>query len=304
MISTTLFAIGKTVMFVLPWVLAVLLVSRTCPGLCDTSAPGTDSPSANKTVTLTVLFDNYPHDERLRTGWGFACLVTGLEKTILFDTGGDGTILLSNMRTLGAELGDVDIIVLSHEHYDHTGGLAAVLAENHNVTVFVPVAFSEGFKRQVRARGATLVTVDESSKICEGAHSTGQLGTGIKEQALCISTANGPFVITGCAHPGIVEMVKAAGSVSSSGVYGAMGGFHMKGFPENKIRAVIEQLKAMGIAVAGPSHCSGDLTREMMRRSFGEGYVTVGVGRTVELEVPPDMSTGQRILTNPPESDN
>jgi 7,8-dihydropterin-6-yl-methyl-4-(beta-D-ribofuranosyl)aminobenzene 5'-phosphate synthase len=304
MTSTTLFAIGKTVMFVLPWVLAVLLVSRTCPGLCDTSAPGTDSPSANKTVTLTVLFDNYPHDERLRTGWGFACLVTGLEKTILFDTGGDGTILLSNMRTLGAELGDVDIIVLSHEHYDHTGGLAAVLAENHNVTVFVPVAFSEGFKRQVRARGATLVTVDEPSKICEGAHSTGQLGTGIKEQALCISTANGPFVITGCAHPGIVEMVKAAGSVSSSGVYGAMGGFHMKGFPENKIRAVIEQLKAMGIAVAGPSHCSGDLTREMMRRSFGEGYVTVGVGRTVELEVPPDMSTGQQILTNPPESDN
>ncbi len=302
MTSATFFAIGKIVMFVLPWVLAVLLVSRTCPGLCDTSAPGTHSPSANKTVTLAVLFDNYPHDERLRTGWGFACLVTGLEKTILFDTGGDGTILLSNMRTLGAEPGDVDIIVLSHEHYDHTGGLAAVLAENRNVTVVVPASFSEGFKRQVHDRGAALVTVDESFKICEGAHSTGQLGTEIKEQGLCISTANGLFVITGCAHPGIVEMVKAAASLSSSGVYGAMGGFHMKGFPEKKIEAVIEHLKTMGVTVAGPSHCSGDLTREMMRRSFSDGYVTVGVGRTVELEATADLATGQGILTNPSDS--
>jgi len=300
--STTVLVTAKIIMYTLPWILGVLILSRTCPASCDPSVPAADMPTARNVVTLTVLFDNYSSDDRLKTGWGFACLVKGLEKTILFDTGGDGTILLSNMRTLGAQLADLDIIVLSHEHYDHTGGLAAVLAENHNVTVFVPVSFSEGFKKQVRDRGATVVAVDKPCKVCEGAHSTGQLGTGIKEQGLCISTADGMFVITGCAHPGIVEMVRAAASLSSSGVHGAMGGFHMKGFPDNKIQAVIEKLTAIGITVAGPSHCSGDRTREMMRRSFSDGYLTVGVGRTVELEAAIDVSTQQGIPTNPPES--
>jgi len=299
--STTLLITAKVLVHALPWIFGVLVVSRTCPGLCATSAPPADEPTIKKSVTLTVLFDNYPHDRRLKTGWGFACLVTGLEKTVLFDTGGDGTILLSNMRTVGAKPADVDIIVLSHEHHDHTGGLAAFLGENHNVTVFVPVSFSERFKRQVRDRGATVVAVDSPCTICGGAHSTGQLGTGIKEQGLCISTSNGLFMLTGCAHPGIVEMVKAAATLSSSGVYGAMGGFHMTGFAPHKIGAVIEQLKAMGVTVAGPSHCSGDPTREMMRQSFSEGYLTVGVGRTVELEVRADVPTGQRVSTNPPQ---
>jgi len=56
-------------------------------------------------VTITILYDNNPgdSDERLETAWGFSCLVEGLEKTILFDTGGDSAMLLRNMRTLGLD---------------------------------------------------------------------------------------------------------------------------------------------------------------------------------------------------------
>jgi 7,8-dihydropterin-6-yl-methyl-4-(beta-D-ribofuranosyl)aminobenzene 5'-phosphate synthase len=292
--------IGSSIVYTLLWIPVIAILSRVGVAFCDTSPPSPDKPGREGIITLTVLFDNYVHDETLKTGWGFACLVSGLEKTILFDTGGDGTVLLSNMRTLGVEPSDVDIIVLSHDHHDHTGGLAAFLAENHKVTVFVPISFSEGFKRQVQAQGATVVDVHKPCAICQGAHSTRQLGAGIKEQALCISTANGLFVVTGCAHPGIVEMIRIAATLSSSGVYGTMGGFHMKGFPEKKIGETIEQLKAMGVTVTAPCHCSGDLTRAMMRQSFSGGYVTVGVGSTVRLGAPADACTEQGSLSNLP----
>ena len=288
--STTILVIATIMVCAIPWVVAVLLVSRAGSAFCDTSVPAGDTRTAKDTLTLTVLFDNYAHDERLKTGWGFSCLVTGLEKTILFDTGDNGTILLSNMGTLGIEPTDVDIVVLSHEHHDHVGGLEAFLEKNHAVKVFVPASFSEGFKRRVRAEGATVVEVSKPCPICQGAQSSGQLGTGIEEQALCVNTANGLFVITGCAHPGIVEIVRVASTLDKAGVYGAMGGFHMGGFPEGKIAEVIDLLKAMGVSVAGPCHCSGDLTRKMMRQAFNKGYLTIGVGSIVELQAPAHLS--------------
>lgn len=251
--------------------------------LVDTGTPVAARPEPSGVITLTVLYDNYAYDEDLKTGWGFACLVKGTEKTILSDTGGDGAILLSNMNRLGVNPTDVDIVVLSHYHRDHTGGLRAFLAQNHDVTVFVPISFPERFVRGVAARGATFALVDEPYKICEGAWTTGQLGTRIREQALCISTSNGLFVLTGCAHPGIVRVVEAARELSPSGVCGVMGGFHMKEFSEKKVMEIVEKLRAMGVTVAAPCHCSGDLTRRMMRQSFGGEYANMGVGATIQL---------------------
>jgi len=251
--------------------------------LVDTGTPVAAGPEPSGVITLTVLYDNYAYDEDLKTGWGFACLVKGMEKTILFDTGGDGAILLSNMNRLGVNPTDVDIVVLSHYHRDHTGGLRAFLAQNHDVTVFVPMSFPERFVRRVDARGATFTLVDEPYRVCEGAWTTGQLGRGTREQALGISTSNGLFVITGCAHPGIVRVVEAARGLSPSGVCGIMGGFHMKGFSEKKVANVAEKIKAMGVMVAAPCHCSGDLTRRMMREWFRGEYANMGVGAAIRL---------------------
>jgi 7,8-dihydropterin-6-yl-methyl-4-(beta-D-ribofuranosyl)aminobenzene 5'-phosphate synthase len=253
--------------------------------LADTSTPDALQPETNGSITLIVLYDNYAYDDGLKKGWGFACLVKGLGKTLLFDTGGDGAILLSNMNTLGVNPTDVDVVVLSHYHRDHTGGLGAFLAENHNVTVFVPISFPERFKRRVRAQGGKVVSVDKPCGICIGAQTTGQLGTRIREQALCISTSDGLFVLTGCAHPGVVRVFESARELCASGVCGIMGGFHMKGFSEKKVREIVEKLKAMGVAVAAPCHCSGDHARRMMRQSFRSEYANVGVGATVQLVV-------------------
>jgi 7,8-dihydropterin-6-yl-methyl-4-(beta-D-ribofuranosyl)aminobenzene 5'-phosphate synthase len=99
-----------------------------------------------KHISITVVYDNNPYREGLSTSWGFSCLIRGTEKTILFDTGGNGSVLLSNMKRLRIEPEEIGIVFLSHIHGDHVGGLAQFLEANKNVTVFLPVSFPEKFK--------------------------------------------------------------------------------------------------------------------------------------------------------------
>ncbi len=239
---------------------------------------------AREAIKMTIVVDNYPHNPDLRTGWGFSCLVEGLEKTILFDTGGSGDLLLSNMSKLGIDPTEVDLVVLSHAHGDHTGGLAALLEQNPNVTVYVLRSFPSTLKAGVGEIGAECVEVTEGMPVCEGALSTGELGTSIPEQALAVSTGDGTVVITGCAHPGVVEMVRGAKQVSPEPIHAVIGGFHMGGTPEAQVRRVIEQLKGLGVAKAGPCHCSGDRTRHIFQEVYAEGYIPVGVGTRLEFE--------------------
>ncbi len=89
--------------------------------------------NAVKDLSITVSYDNNPYKERLTTAWGFSCVIRGTEKTILFDTGGNGSILLTNMEKLGINPKEVDLVVLSHIHGDHVGGLASFLGKRGQV---------------------------------------------------------------------------------------------------------------------------------------------------------------------------
>jgi len=113
---------------------------------------------------------------------GFSCCVEGTEKTILFDVGGESSVLLKNMKKLGIDPKAVDIIVLSHVHYDHIGGLNGFLKVNPAVTVYMPKSLPKSVKDAVTKAGATLIEVHKAIKICKNVHSTGELGSFIKEQ--------------------------------------------------------------------------------------------------------------------------
>jgi len=161
---------------------------RDKPGQTAQSRPAPVSSQSYKVVRITVLYDNYPYKKGLKTGWGFSCLVEGTEKTILFDTGGDGSLLLNNLKELKIDPLSIDAVVLSHIHGDHVGGLWAFLQKNHRVVVYIPKSFPKGFKDRVKSSGSAVVEIDKPAKICEGVHSTGQLGRLIKEQSLIICT--------------------------------------------------------------------------------------------------------------------
>ncbi len=249
----------------------------------DTSLP---EPTAEAEVELklTVVYDNNEYDPRLETRWGFSCLVEGLEKTILFDTGGDSGTLLSNMKKLKIAPEEIDAIVLSHVHGDHVGGLGGFLEENSDVIVYVPASFPGNFKDTVRSFGAEVVKVSEAEELFTGVYTTGEMGDGIKEQSLIVVSSQGLVVITGCAHPGIVKIIRrATGMLAGKPVYLVIGGFHMSGASTHQVQSVIEEFRQSGVRNVAPCHCSGDGTRKLFGEEYGEACIDGGAGKIITL---------------------
>ena len=229
-------------------------------------------------VVVTVVFDNYRFKEGMQTAWGFACVIEGLGETILFDTGGDGKLLLANMAKAGFRPEQIGSVILSHFHSDHTGGLAEFLKANPKLRVFVPKAFPADFRKNVAESGAELVQTEGPCRVCDGAWTTEVLTEPLVEQGLCLTAPQGPVVVTGCAHPGIVQMAEAARRHAKKPIFAVLGGFHMTRASDDQIEAAIRGLRENGVRRVAPSHCSGDKTRQAMEQAFGEQYMRSGLG--------------------------
>jgi 7,8-dihydropterin-6-yl-methyl-4-(beta-D-ribofuranosyl)aminobenzene 5'-phosphate synthase len=232
---------------------------------------------------LTILYDNNPYDYRLKSSWGFSCLIELEGKTVLFDTGGDGEILLHNMRVLNKDPKAIDMIVLSHIHGDHTGGLWSLLRENPTLKVYIPSSFSQEFEQRVKNHGAEVVRVEAPLEIDRGIYSTGEMDYGIKEQSLLIHTPKGMILITGCAHPGIVEIIKEAKSITKEDIYMAIGGWHLSSAGEREIKGIIDTFQRMGIQRVAPCHCTGDRAMAMFKSEYGENFIKAGAGCIIKL---------------------
>lgn len=276
--STTMFTPAPTVTPT-PTSTATAIPPTAMPDATFTAAPDTQLMETRTMLTITVVYDNVAHDSRLQTDWGFACLVEGLEQPLLFDTGGKGDILLRNMRALGLDPQAVRTVVLSHAHGDHTGGLAAFLAENPDVTVYLPQSFPVNIKDTVRRAGAMLVEVTGPATIAARAYTTGELGGQIREQALVVETPRGLVVITGCAHPGIAALVRQAQVEVGGDVYMALGGFHLRDADAATLATTIAELQGLGVQRIAPSHCTGDAARCAFAEAFGADYLVSGVGQ-------------------------
>lgn len=241
--------------------------------------------SKSESVTLTVLYDNQGTRESLENDWGFSCLVRGLGKVILFDTGAKGPVLVGNARRLGVDLSEVDIVVLSHVHGDHTGGLGVLLDHAPKAVVYLPPDPSALLIRQTSGRtGRVFSAAQKSRELCQGALLTGVFGEKIKEHALVVQSPRGLVVLTGCAHPGIEHIVENVADSTGKGISLVVGGFHLVGKTPAEIEAVVARLKECKVQKAAPTHCTGPVGVEILRAKFGADFVSLGLGVTFEIE--------------------
>lgn len=246
------------------------------------AAGGTENIERGQ-LRLHVVFNNVFYKAGLETGWGFSCLIEGLDKTILFDTGGNGDILLSNMQHLGLDPEAVDVVVLSHIHADHTGGLGAFLTRNPDVTVYLPESFPASFQRGAKRLGAATEAVSGPRQLMDKVYSTGEMGWAIKEQALIVDTREGLIVITGCAHPNVADMAERAQVYLGKNIYLLMGGFHLGGRSDAEIRAIIQRLKVLGVKKVAPSHCTGDNAIRIFHDEWADDFIEGGLGAVIEV---------------------
>lgn len=235
-------------------------------------------------VKINVLYDNVSVKKWVKPAWGFAALIEYQGKTILFDTGGKPDILLANMKVLKIAPSSVTDIFISHNHWDHAGGLFSFLGKNHRVKVYLPVSFSETYRREVKASGAKPVRINGFTRITKDIYSTGSLGKELIEQALVLDTPQGLIIITGCAHPGILTIVRSARESLGKPVYAVLGGFHLADKSGAEVAKIIAEFKKMGVVCVAPCHCTGEKAIKQFKSAYGNNFIPAGAGSVLNLD--------------------
>jgi len=204
-------------------------------------------------MKLTIVYDNETSRDGLIADWGFSCLVESSDRLLLFDTGAKGDKLLQNMNALKVEPGKIESVFISHEHWDHTGGLSVIRNINPYVNVYWP-DFSDGV-----------------CEFVEDFFTTGLLiGGVIEEQSLILRHEKGVVLIVGCSHPGLERIIKAASAFGK--IISVIGGFH--GF---------DRFDAMeNIPLIVPCHCTKH--KEKIFELFPKTTECGEVGKTIDID--------------------
>ena len=211
-------------------------------------------------MKITILYDNTATSTRLKPDWGFSCLIETGNRNILFDTGGNGKILIDNMDALGVDPSTIDDIFISHQHFDHIGGLSAVLNLNERAVLHIPPSL-----RGIKYPNG-IIKYDKPVEIYPGIFTTGELGN--IEQSMFIDTEKGSVVIIGCCHPGLGKILGT--------------------FPEIKISLIVgglhgsEEYDAMNKAEnICPTHCTKNI--DEIKKRLPDKYIQGGAGTVIEF---------------------
>jgi 7,8-dihydropterin-6-yl-methyl-4-(beta-D-ribofuranosyl)aminobenzene 5'-phosphate synthase len=106
----------------------------------------------------------------------------------------------------------------------------------------------------------------------------------MKEQSLIVSTGRGVIVVTGCAHPGIVNILQTVKELNADPILLVIGGFHLGALRRAQLEEIIDNFRKLGVEKVGPCHCTGELARQRFKQEYGNDYLDVGVGRLIEFE--------------------
>ena len=215
-------------------------------------------------MKLTIVYDNdvYKKDIGLKSDWGFSCLIGTADEAILFDTGARGNILLSNMEKLGIDPRMISKIVISHEHWDHSGGLQALVPLVGDVELY-------RLGKKSPSENMQLVSAEEPQEITEGMYTTGRLKGPVDEHSLVLKGKNGRYILVGCSHPGVEKIIDVAKQYGN--IVGLIGGLH--GFNNFVL------LEGLDIVCA--THCTKH--KKEINELFPGISVDGGVGKIIEI---------------------
>lgn len=236
-------------------------------------------------MEIKILFDRKRLDRTFLAGWGISYFVGN---GVLFDTGEVSGCLFDNMKQMNIHIKDTKKVVISHDHFDHTGGLWKILKERPGIDLYICAGFSNAFKEKAKSLACNLIEVEPFMKISEGIYTTGQMEKMygqdyIAEQALVIDTEKGLTILTGCAHPGIVEIVETVKQHTKKDIYLIMGGFHLMDNHIKKLVDIGKKLKTLDVQNVGPAHCSGEDAESVLGELYGKNCLDIRVGKTLDV---------------------
>jgi len=250
-------------------------------GLCATNTTQAEDQAGN---SITVIYNHEGADTAgLVKRGGFSAFVRLEDRSLLFDAGGEASVILENLRSLGLGDAELEALVISHNHWDHVFGLPGVMSGVRNSPpVYVAASAALGIKQQFPR--ATVVGVDGPKHIAPEVWLTGPLeiefmGAPLSEQALVLDHPDGLHVIVGCSHPGIVAIVERVREMfPETPIAFVGGGLHLRSTGKEEIRKIADALESLGVRKIGPSHCTGGTAVGIFRDRWGENFVSFDLG--------------------------
>jgi 7,8-dihydropterin-6-yl-methyl-4-(beta-D-ribofuranosyl)aminobenzene 5'-phosphate synthase len=266
---------------------------------------------------ITILVDAFGQNATLKQDWGFSALVEFEGKRILFDTGNNADYFAYNTKALKVDLTNLDFVVISHRHGDHTDGLHHLLKVNPKVKIYVPNDEYFGgptpavfFKQKVESlpahmryfsgkvpahvphgspwKEANLIRVDSLIEVMPGVILVRNLAPGKQfgetpELSLRLDTPKGGVLLVGCSHPGIERILQSV-SGKSKPIGLLIGGLHLVNTEQGELERLIKALhQDWRIQAVAPGHCSGEPAFALFKQAFKEQYHYAGVGSILTI---------------------
>jgi 7,8-dihydropterin-6-yl-methyl-4-(beta-D-ribofuranosyl)aminobenzene 5'-phosphate synthase len=307
------------------------------------AVPMQSAYAATPEAQITILYDAFSRDSSLKKDWGFSALIEVDGKRILFDTGNNADIFAHNVKAKGIDLTNLDLVVMSHRHGDHIGGLNYLLSINPDVPIYAPkenfgvfgAALPGSFYRRNESLPAEMRyfngepadtlyfgtpwpqanfnLISQSTEILPGFHLIllkGSWGVDldVMELSLAIDTPEGTVLIVGCSHPTIEKIVAATKVEVDKPIHLVLGGLHLLPAKDDEAQRIATALHdTWGVRWLAPNHCTGEPAFQILKQTFGDRYLYAGLGETLSLG--PDPSGGisenkSNILDNKEDLEN
>jgi len=275
--------------------------------------------AAPSQAQITVLYDAFGKAPDMQKDWGFSAFIEYGGKRILFDTGNDAEIFAHNVKARNIDLNNLDFVVVSHRHGDHTSGLNHLMKVNPGVKIYAPkenfgvfgaalpgtfykrdeslpaeMRYFDGKPPETLRFGSAwpegnFTWVTENTEVAPDFHLIllkGPWGVDldVMEVSLAIDTPAGVVLIVGCSHPTLEKIVEAAKVAIDKPIHLVFGGTHLLPAKPDEISRIAASLRDQwNVAWIAPVHCTGEPAFAILRKNFGDRYVYAGLGTTFSV---------------------
>jgi 7,8-dihydropterin-6-yl-methyl-4-(beta-D-ribofuranosyl)aminobenzene 5'-phosphate synthase len=244
-----------------------------------------------KTIGVTTLIENRKINdvEGVVTENGLSLYIERDGQTILFDTGGSDKFI-RNAEKLGVDLRNVDIVVISHGHMDHAGGLPYFLELNDKAIVYMSKKAQNSpelknmLSRMEKEYSNRIQSIDEVTEIGEGTYILTEIkGNELNEIVLILKDRFGVVLFTGCSHSGILNIIEAVTKEFPNGFIRAVfGGFHLSGQSSNEVESLGKQMCNFRIGKIYTGHCTGIKAYLILKSLLGDKLEYLATGTRID----------------------